>query len=205
MHFSLFQHDAFRSDPYLHLFLQTEFTLNEIETILQRKDPTDVRHIIVLARANQHQESSHRKPAVSDYSSSGLDINDVIGSSESWSNGYDGDEEGLDLLSESSISSHTYFDLQGMVGNNHSSSSSQESIGASFEEFFEFDELSKRGFVGPSVDLPFKESLVEYVMPVSSYDGDSYIVYAKRVRTQRETYDQRIKRLVNEYQVISIL
>jgi len=103
------------------------------------------------------------------------------------------------------VSSSTCFDLQSMM-DNHFSNSSQESTDVSFQEFFEFDDLLKRRSVR-SVDYPSngRESLVEYTMPMSSCDEDTYIVYARRDRRQRETHDQRIKRLVNEYQIISIL
>lgn len=203
----------------MHLFLQTNFTPNEIESVLERKDHDDVNHIIVLATTNQRHDYCHDNTSdygldsslntndVSDNSFCSLDLNDAIASSESFSSGYYGDDEipdGLDL----SASISNPFDVRCMTDVFDSSTSSQEFL--SFEDFFEFDDKkskSRRRISRPAVSTKGHDGLVECVMPMSKCDQESYVVFSviKRDRPSRESNEKWVKRLVNEYEVVSLL
>lgn len=209
-------------NAHLHLFLQTNFTPSEIESTLSRKDSEDVNHIIILATANQHDEhlqSSRRHRSISDSalesSYSSLDISDVTsGTSEVFSSGYYGDDEVP--INDQSGSAKEILVAQGMMDNEQLSSSSSE-YDLSMEEFFEFDDKNdktkpKRKTHRASKQKSFthiSQGLFEYLMPISKCKSESYVVFGstrrEELRSKRETNDERIKRLVNEYEVVSIL
>ncbi|XP_031564812.1 sorting nexin lst-4-like [Actinia tenebrosa] len=219
----LLNDEVLLGNAHLHLFLQTNFTPSEIESTLSRKDHEDVNHIILLATANQHNEhvqGSRRHRSISDSaletSYSSLDISDVTpGTSEVFSSGYYGDDEVP--ANDQSGSTTECLVAQRMMDTEPLSSSSSE-YDLSMEEFFEFDDKndktkskrkSHRASKQKSSAAHNTQGLFEYLMPISGCELESYIVFGSKqreeVRPKRETNDERIKRLVNEYEVVSIL
>lgn len=218
----LLNDEVLLGSAHLRLFLQTTFTVSEIESTLSRKDSEDVNHIIILATANQHEEhlqASRRHRSISDSalesSYSSLDINDVTpGTSEVFSSGYYGDDEVP--TNDQSGSATEVLVAQGMMDNEPLSSCSSE-YDLSMEEFFEFDDKNEKTKARRRSHTASKQKsftrispgLFEYLMPISECKSESYVVFGsartEELRPRRETNDERIKRLVNEYEVVSIL
>jgi hypothetical protein len=221
----LIDDDVLLGNAHLHLFLQTDFTPSEIESTLHRKDREDVNHIIILATANQldeHLQVNRRHRSISDSalesSYSSLDISDVTPvKSEVFSSGYYGDDEVPNTGTDQSGSTTESLVVRSMLDAESFSASSSSDFEFSIEEFFEFDDKidkkkSKRRsqrLSKPKAITHTSQGLFEYLMPISECKSETYVVFGNTrregLRPRRETNDERIKKLVNEYEVVSIL